>query len=173
MADVAALRLRCDGQPGSSCPRDSGPRLPSDRWSSESMLRCLARKASVTSGEPSRIMRWTVMRLLSTTVHVVSRSLCCRARKTSPTPASPECVATRMCSMYFVLGGAFWGQVRSAGARARVRLRGAWSPSIVSHLDLGRALDGLFEGARHGAGAARVGCAVVSGELAARTQMAG
>lgn len=70
------------------------------------MFLCLARYASVTSGDPSLIIRCTVIRLLKTTVHVESLSRCCRDRKTSPTPASSECVAMRMCSMYFVLGGA-------------------------------------------------------------------
>lgn len=51
-------------------------------------------------------MRWTVIKLLKTTVHVESRNRWWSARNTSPTPASPECVATRMCSMYFVFGGA-------------------------------------------------------------------
>lgn len=71
-----------------------------------SIFLCFARYASVTSGDPSLIIRWTVIKLLKTTVHVESLSRCCRARKTSPTPASPACVATRMCSMYFVFGGA-------------------------------------------------------------------
>lgn len=55
-----------------------------------------------------------VSKLLSTTVHVESRNRYCNERKTSPTPASPECVATRMCSIYFVLGGAFYKSHRSA-----------------------------------------------------------
>jgi hypothetical protein len=46
------------------------------------------------------------MRPLRTTVHVESRRRYCSARKTWPTPSSPECVATRICSMYLVLGGA-------------------------------------------------------------------
>jgi len=41
-----------------------------------------------------------VIRLLNTTVHVESRSLFCNALNTSATPASPECVAMRICSMY-------------------------------------------------------------------------
>ena len=51
-------------------------------------------------------MRCTVIRLLKTTVHVESRNRNWSARKTSPTPASPACVATRICSIYFVFGGA-------------------------------------------------------------------
>lgn len=65
-----------------------------------------ARNSKVTSGDPSRIIRWTVMRDLKTTVHVESRSRFWSARKTSATPCSPECVATRMCSIYFDFGGA-------------------------------------------------------------------
>lgn len=67
---------------------------------------CFAKYVSVASGYPSRIIRCTVIRPLKTTVHVESRRRYCSARKTSPTPASPEWVATRMCSMYFVFGGA-------------------------------------------------------------------
>jgi hypothetical protein len=80
---------------------------PSVKLPTNKELRLLARNARVTSGEPSRIMRWTVMRPLNTMVHVESRSRYCSARMTSPTPASPEWVATRMCSMYLVFGGAF------------------------------------------------------------------
>ncbi len=80
-----------------------------------------------------------------------------------------ENVLNVLCLGRRILGA---GQV-SERAGAGAAPEGARPPSIVSHLDLGGALDGLFEGARHGAGAARVGCAVVSGELEARTQMAG
>jgi hypothetical protein len=52
------------------------------------------------SGDPSLIIRCTVIKLLNTTVHVESLSRFCKARNTSATPASPECVAIRMCSMY-------------------------------------------------------------------------
>lgn len=76
--------------------------LPSEKLLIASMFRCLERYANVTSDDPSLIMRWTVIRLLNTTVHVESRSLFCSARKTSATPASPECVAIRMCSIYLV-----------------------------------------------------------------------
>ena len=43
---------------------------------------------------------------LKTMVHVESRNLFCIDRKTSATPASPACVATRMCSTYFDFGAA-------------------------------------------------------------------
>lgn len=39
-------------------------------------------------------------------VHVESRNRNCNVRKISPTPASPLRVASRICSMYFDLGGA-------------------------------------------------------------------
>ena len=51
-----------------------------------------------------------MIKLLKTMVHVESRSRYCSALNTSPTPASPACVAIRICSMYFVFGGAAWGQ---------------------------------------------------------------
>src|SRR5262249_35587563 len=89
-------------------------------------------------------IRCTVMRLLKTTVHVESRRRSCRARKTSPTPASPAWVATRMCSIYFVLGGAF--------CQAGLLAAASNPPSAFfdsTDLDLGGALDGLFERARH------------------------
>lgn len=70
------------------------------------MFLCSARYDRVTSCEPSRIIKCTVIKLLNTTVHVESRSRFCKERKTSATPASPECVAIRMCSIYFVFGGA-------------------------------------------------------------------
>lgn len=73
-----------------------------------SMFLCFDRYASVTSAEPSLIIRCTVIRLLKTTVHVESLRRCCSALNTSPTPASSECVAMSMCSMYFVFGGAAW-----------------------------------------------------------------
>lgn len=100
----------------------SAKHLPSAKELIASMFLCLARYASVASGEPSRIMRCIVIKLLKTTVHVESRSRYCSARNTSPTPASPACVATRMCSMYFVFGGAAcshgsaWSPLRKRGA---------------------------------------------------------
>lgn len=80
--------------------------LPSEKLLIASIFLCLDRKSSVTSGEPSLIMKWTVIKLLNTTVHVESLKRFCSDRKTSATPYSPEWVATRMCSMYFVFGGA-------------------------------------------------------------------
>lgn len=65
-----------------------------------------AKNLSVTFGSPSRIMRCTMMSDLKTIVHVESRSLFCKARNISATPASPVCVATRICSTYFDLGAA-------------------------------------------------------------------
>jgi len=67
---------------------------------------CCARNLSVTSGSPSRIMRWTIMRALKTIVHVESRNLFVRALKISATPASPAWVAIRICSTYLDLGAA-------------------------------------------------------------------
>lgn len=43
---------------------------------------------------------------LNTMVHVESLRRSLSVRKTSATPASPERVATRMCSTYLDLGGA-------------------------------------------------------------------
>lgn len=74
--------------------------LPSEKLLMASIFLCLDRYARVTSGDPSLIIRWTVTKLLNTTVHVESRNRFCKARNTSPTPASPECVAIRICSMY-------------------------------------------------------------------------
>jgi hypothetical protein len=54
-----------------------------------------------------------VIKLLNTTVHVESRKRFCSARNTSATPASPECVAIKMCSMY--LFGRH-GQLSSGGS---------------------------------------------------------
>jgi hypothetical protein len=81
--------------------------VPSVKWLMASFL-CgfCARNFSVTSGSPSLIMRCTMIKLLNTMVHVESRSRFVRARKISATPASPACVATRMCSTYFDLGAA-------------------------------------------------------------------
>lgn len=137
--------------------RDNYP--PSEKTLTASMFLCLPRYASVTSGEPSLIIRCTVIKLLKTTVHVESRSRCCNALNTSPTPASPACVATRICSMYFVLGGAAYerGEVGSRsvtcfslaapsdwGQRGRCRRR-----NRQTHLYLGRAFHGLLKRARH------------------------
>ena len=64
---------------------------------------------NVASNWPSRIMKCRTMSALNTTVHVESRRRRCSVRNISATPASPVWVATRMCSMYFDLGGASWG----------------------------------------------------------------
>jgi len=98
-----------------SAPRRSGRSpayrriqdIPSAKWFVASR-RCgfWARYLSVTSGSPSRIIRCTMIRLLKTMVHVESRRRFVSARKISATPASPACVATRMCSTYFDLGAA-------------------------------------------------------------------
>ena len=71
-------------------------------------VRCgfLDRYFNVTSGSPSLIMRCTMIKLLKTMVHVESRSRFVRARKISATPASPACVATRICSTYLDFGAA-------------------------------------------------------------------
>jgi hypothetical protein len=74
--------------------------IPSEKLLIASIFRCLERYANVASGDPSLIIRWTVIKLLNTTVHVESRSRFCNARNTSATPCSPECVAIRICSMY-------------------------------------------------------------------------
>jgi hypothetical protein len=47
-----------------------------------------------------------MIKLLKTMVHVESRSRFVRARKISATPASPACVATKMCSTYLDFGAA-------------------------------------------------------------------
>jgi hypothetical protein len=133
--------------PGKEIGLDS----PSVKLPTNKELRLLAKKARVTSGEPSRIMRWTVMRPLNTIVHVESRSRYCSARMTSPTPASPECVATRMCSMYLVFGGAFCSRLaRGLASDDKPCVMGG-SSECPSYLDLGSPLDGLLEGARHDA----------------------
>ena len=66
----------------------------------------------MTFGSPSLIIKWTMMSDLKTIVHVESRNLFCKARNISAVPASPACVATRMCSTYFALGGASYEQTR-------------------------------------------------------------
>lgn len=73
---------------------------PSVKLLIASMFLWRARYANVASGDPSLIIKWTVIKLLNTTVHVESRSRFCNARNTSATPASPEWVAIKICSMY-------------------------------------------------------------------------
>lgn len=80
--------------------------IPSEKLLIASIFLCCARYANVTSGDPSLTIKWTVIRLLNTTVHVESRSRCCNDRNTSATPCSPEWVAIKICSMYLVFGGA-------------------------------------------------------------------
>jgi hypothetical protein len=93
-----------------------------------SMFLCLAKYASVTSDDPSLIMRCTVIKLLNTTVHVESRNRFCKARKTSATPASPECVAIRICSMYLCNKGS----VRPQSGHGSGRLvLGLWRSSLM------------------------------------------
>lgn len=107
----------------------------------------------MASGEPSRIIRWMVIRLLKTTVHVESRNRNCSARKTSPTPASPACVATRMCSIYFVFGGAAYirrCQKHYAYHSSSTQfLPGVFPMLRHTDLDLGRSLDRFLKRARH------------------------
>jgi hypothetical protein len=80
-----------------------------------------ARYLSVTSGSPSLIIKWIIIKLLKTIVHVESRSRFVRARKISATPASPAWVATRMCSTYLDLGAAsyVYGMHRLARPKSR------------------------------------------------------
>lgn len=81
--------------------------VPSVKWFMASVRRgFLDKNLSVTSGSPSRIIKCTMIKLLYTIVQVESRRRFVRARKISPTPASPAWVATRICSTYFDLGAA-------------------------------------------------------------------
>ena len=119
-------------------------RVPSEKLLIASIFLCLERYANVASGDPSLIIRCTVIKLLNTTVHVESRSRFCSARNTSATPASPECVAIRICSMYlckekcqievriilgmlrgsyFVFGGAAYGRGMLAVQRCNAESR--------------------------------------------------
>lgn len=75
-------------------------------------------------------------------VHVESRRRFVRARKISPTPASPAWVATRMCSTYLDFGAASCRRGALAGV--------ARAAHGDAHLDLGPALDRLLKGAGHG-----------------------
>ena len=70
------------------------------------------------------------------------------ARKISATPASPVCVATRICSTYLDFGAASWSKelVSSAADVAREERHVADS---VSYLDLGAAFDRLLKGTGH------------------------
>lgn len=62
-------------------------------------------------------MRCTIISDLNTIVHVVSRNLFCNVRNISATPASPACVATRICSTYFDLGAASYLRMVSWGSK--------------------------------------------------------
>lgn len=80
--------------------------IPSEKLLTASFEGDSAKYFRVTFGSPSRTIRWTMISDLKTMVHVESRNRFCSARKTSPTPASPACVATRMCSTYLDFGAA-------------------------------------------------------------------
>lgn len=80
--------------------------VPSEKLLIASFEGDSAKNFRVTFGSPSRIMRCTTIRDLNTIVHVESLSLFCKVRNISATPASPACVATKMCSIYFDLGAA-------------------------------------------------------------------
>ena len=80
--------------------------LPSVKTLIASRLGDSAMKRSVTSAEPSWIMRCTTINDLNTIVHVESRKRNWSVRKTSATPTSPLFVACKMGSMYFDLGAA-------------------------------------------------------------------
>jgi hypothetical protein len=108
----------------------------------------------VTSGSPSRIIRCTMIRLLKAMVQVESRRRAVRARKISATPASPACVATRMCSTYLDLGAASYTRISPGSAMIQAQ------ESDRTHLDLGPALDRLLERARHGPSGGVAGGAV-------------
>jgi hypothetical protein len=121
------------------CNRNRSTPLPS--WSPASVygnvpsvkeliasFRCgfCARYFSVTSGSPSLIIRCIMIKLLNTIVHVESRSRFVRARNISATPASPACVATKICSTYFDFGAASYTCV-SVGL--------SWTLARVWHCD--------------------------------------
>ena len=107
-----------------------------------------ARYLSVTSGSPSRIMRCTIIKLLKTMVHVESRRRLVRARKISATPASPACVATRICSTYLDFGAASCAyELVNRSVRAKLS---------AAYLYFRRALDTLLERARHACGLAQL-----------------
>ena len=79
-----------------------------------------AKYFNVTLGSPSRIIKCTMMSDLKTIVHVESLNLFCSARKTSATPASPACVATKICSTYLDLGAASYFQPISWVSKLRL-----------------------------------------------------
>ena len=107
-----------------------------------------ARYFKVTSGSPSRIIRCTTIRLLNTIVHVESRNRFVRARKISATPASPACVATRMCSIYLDFGAA--SCVYALASQAIDEPGSTLSTQCTAqYLYLRRALHALLEGACH------------------------
>jgi hypothetical protein len=90
-----------------------------------------------------------MIRLLNTIVHVESRNRLVRARKISATPASPACVATRMCSTYLDFGAA--SCVYALARRNEQTSHCTSSCRTAQYLDLRPALHALLEGTRHGA----------------------
>lgn len=128
--------------------------VPSVKWLMASFL-CgfCARNLSVTSGSPSLIMRCTMIKLLKTMVHVESRRRLVRARKISATPASPACVATRMCSTYLDLGAASY-TAKSVDCNGASNVEATVNHGTLRRartcLDLGAALYTLLKGAGHG-----------------------
>ena len=78
------------------------------------------------------------MRALNTIVQAESRSRCWRVRKTSATPASPECVATRIVSTYLDLGAASYANID-------VRMRPISRFLIPAYLQLCGPFDRLLE----------------------------
>lgn len=101
----------------------------------------VAKNASVTSSDPSRIIKCTTISALNTIVHVESRKRFVKTLKTSATPCSPVWVDMRICSMYLDFGAAScFGSVNETDGGA----------DRTYHLDLGCTLDGLFPARRHG-----------------------
>jgi len=95
-----------------------------------------------------------MIRLLKTMVHVESRRRLVRARNISATPASPACVATKICSTYLDFGAASYtcvsvGLSWTLGRVHCVALRRELERTAHAYLDLGAAFDALFKGARH------------------------
>ena len=80
--------------------------VPSEKLLMASFEGDSAKYFNVTLFSPSRIIRCTMIKPLKTIVHVESRNRFVNVRNTSATPASPACVAMRMCSTYFDLGAA-------------------------------------------------------------------
>lgn len=138
-----------------SAMTDTAKSIPSVNWLTASrVLGDCERYFNVTSFSPSLIIRCTMMSALKAMVHVESRSRFSSVRKTSARPASPECVASRMCSTYLALGGASCRRICVSDYTIRPFL-------LQAYLDLCSALDRLLERARHLAGGPRrAGCAL-------------